>query len=167
VTGRSAARADGEHHTAGSTVAGGGAQGACSLCAALRQQAAPHAECRLCPSAQRPAVAAERLAQLNADSAACIARWLITVAHSEELGRYLVSATGVPAGETVMVLPPNLIQAFDEVRDYNTVIQARQRVRLHLRARRSSRRVLAAVPGAVQRAPGGAAVQRQPDGGGP
>ena len=50
------------------------------------------------------------------------------MAHSEELGRYLVSTTGVPAGETVMVLPPNLIQSFAEVRDYNTVIQARTRV---------------------------------------
>ncbi len=49
------------------------------------------------------------------------------MAHSEELGRYLVSTTGVPAGETVMVLPPNLIQSFAEVRDYNTVIQARTR----------------------------------------
>jgi hypothetical protein len=70
-------------------------------------------------------VDAERLAQLNADSAACISRWRITVAHSEELGRFLVSTTGVPAGETVMVLPPNLIQSFEDVRDYNTVIQVR------------------------------------------
>ena len=49
------------------------------------------------------------------------------MAHSEALGRYLVSGTGVPAGETVMVLPPNLIQSFAEVRDYNTVIQVRAR----------------------------------------
>jgi hypothetical protein len=81
----------------------------------------------LCQHARR-AVDAARLAQLNADSAACISRWRITVAHSEELGRYLVSTTGVPAGEMVMVLPPNLIQSFAEVRDYNTVIQARTRV---------------------------------------
>ena len=70
-------------------------------------------------------VAPERLAQLNADSAACIARWRIRVEQNEALGRFLVSGTGVPAGETVMVLPPNLIQAFAEVRDYNTVIQVR------------------------------------------
>ena len=66
-----------------------------------------------------------RLAQLNAESAACIARWRIRVEQNEALGRFLVSDTGVPEGETVMVLPPNLIQAFEEVRDYNTVIQVR------------------------------------------
>jgi type IV secretory pathway protease TraF len=65
------------------------------------------------------------LAQLNADSEACIARWRIRVEQNEALGRFLVSGTGVPAGGTVMVLPPNLIQSFEEVRDYNTVIQAR------------------------------------------
>jgi len=68
-------------------------------------------------------VEAGRLAQLNADSTACIARWNIRVEQNEALGRFLVSGTGVPAGETVMVLPPNLIQAFEEVLDYNTVIQ--------------------------------------------
>ena len=72
-------------------------------------------------------VSAERLAQLNGESAACISRWGISVAQNAELGRYLVSATGVLVGETVMVLPPNLIQSFAEVKDYNTVIQARPR----------------------------------------
>ena len=67
------------------------------------------------------------MAQLNAESAACVARWRIRVEQNEALGRFLVSETGVPAGETVMVLPPNLIQSFDEVRDYNTVIQVRRR----------------------------------------
>jgi len=70
-------------------------------------------------------VAPERLAQLNAESAACIARWRIRVDQNEALGRFLVAGTGVPAGETVMVLPPNLIQEFAEVSDYNTVIQVR------------------------------------------
>ena len=65
------------------------------------------------------------MAELNAASAACIARWRIRVDQNEALGRFLVSDTGVPAGETVMVLPPNLIQTFEEVRDYNTVIQVR------------------------------------------
>ena len=65
----------------------------------------------------------KQLQLLNAASAACIERWQITVAKNELLGRFLVSGTGVPAGELVMVLPPNLIQSFDEVTDYNTVIQ--------------------------------------------
>ena len=59
----------------------------------------------------RPTVTAQRLAELNAESAACIARWQIAVAQNDALGRYLVSGTGVPAGEAVMVLPPNLIQS--------------------------------------------------------
>jgi hypothetical protein len=104
-------------------------------------------------------VDAARLVKLNADSAACIARWRIAVAHSEDLGRYLVSGTGVPAGETVMVLPPNLIQAFADVRDYNTVIQVRCGCAAHARPAALTR----ALPGALQRAPVAAAVQRQPD----
>ena len=70
-------------------------------------------------------VDAERLRVLNNESAACLERWKVRVAESDELGRYLLSETGVPAGEVVMVLPPNRILAFSEVEDYNTVIQAR------------------------------------------
>lgn len=69
---------------------------------------------------------AERLGQLNAESAACIATWQVAVRHSQELGRFLVSGTGVPAGHTVLVLPPNRILRFEHVDDFNTVIQARQ-----------------------------------------
>ena len=68
---------------------------------------------------------AERLGQLNAESAACIAAWQVAVRHSPELGRFLVSGTGVPAGRTVLVLPPNRILRFEQVDDFNTVIQVR------------------------------------------
>jgi hypothetical protein len=70
-------------------------------------------------------VSSERLASLNEESQACIKRWGIEFASSDSLGRYLLSRTGVPAGELVLVLPPNLIQAFAEVTNYNAVIQAR------------------------------------------
>ena len=62
--------------------------------------------------------------ELNAESEACIARFGVAVRESAELGRFLVSCTGVPAGQTVMVLPPNRILRFEDVEDFNTVIQA-------------------------------------------
>jgi hypothetical protein len=49
------------------------------------------------------------------------------VRHSPELGRFLVSGTGVPAGRTVLVLPPNRILRFEHVDDFNTVIQVQTR----------------------------------------
>ena len=109
-------------------------------------------------------VAPERLAQLNADSVACIARWRIRVEQNEALGRFLVSGTGVPAGETVMVLPPNLIQAFAEVRDYNTVIQVRTCSATQRATPSADGRPGATRSGALQRAPIRAAVQRKLDG---
>jgi SET domain len=70
-------------------------------------------------------VTPERLAELNVESAALIAKWGIEVATSEELGGYLRSTTGIPAGQLALLLPPNLIQSFSEVTNYNAVIQVR------------------------------------------
>ncbi len=94
-----------------------GRAGACELLASLGVPLTPQAVLQTCSS--------ERLRALNIESEACLAKWRIQVAQSPELGRYLLSATGVPAGETAMVLPPNRILRFEDVRDYNTVIQAR------------------------------------------
>ena len=68
----------------------------------------------------------DRLAALNSESRACLSRWRIAVACSPELGRYLLSASGIPAGETALVLPPNRILRFHECTDFNTVIQVRR-----------------------------------------
>ena len=109
---------------------------------------------------------AERLGQLNAESAACIAAWQVAVRHSSELGRFLVSGTGVPAGRTVLVLPPNRILRFEHVDDFNTVIQVRmvQTLALSLVPGCSDPQLH---PGARQREPRRAAIQRQPDAGRP
>ena len=79
---------------------------------------------RRCLSPSRQVTPA-RLAELNAESAALIAKWGIEVATSEALGGYLRSTTGIPAGQLALLLPPNLIQSFAEVTNYNAVIQVR------------------------------------------
>ena len=57
-----------------------------------------------------------------------------------------------------MVLPPNLIQAFAEVRDYNTVIQVRSCGTVSPEAAAADGGLVCS--GALQRAPVGAALQR-------
>eukprot|EP00930_Biecheleria_cincta_P035550 TRINITY_DN2444_c0_g1_i3.p1 TRINITY_DN2444_c0_g1~~TRINITY_DN2444_c0_g1_i3.p1 ORF type:complete len:975 (+),score=145.44 TRINITY_DN2444_c0_g1_i3:26-2950(+) len=67
-------------------------------------------------------MSSEEYAQLER---ATIEKWGIHRLHTEVIGYYVAPSMMVPAGNVVMVLPPYCIQTWDEVTDFNSVIQVR------------------------------------------
>ena len=56
---------------------------------------------------------------------ACIANWGLSAHRNEALGAYLVAERAVPAGVTVLVLPPNRILRHHEVKDFERILTVR------------------------------------------
>jgi len=60
---------------------------------------------------------------INRQAAALISRHRLCVRNNDRVGRYIEAREDIPAGELVMLLPPNLLLWDEEVDDYNKVIQ--------------------------------------------
>lgn len=60
---------------------------------------------------------------INRQAAALISHNRLRVLTNERVGRFIEAGQDIPAGELVMLLPPNLLLWDEEVTDYNKVVQ--------------------------------------------